>query len=435
MGALRQAESAAFSARKRAWRLPGGSPRQASGEKPGGPGKAPGGDPRPWLVAGVMSGTSGDGVTVALVDVFPREPDWPALSLRAHLTVPYDPAFKSRLFSLFDPQTARLDEVCRLNVALAEKFAEAVEACARQAGLSLSDLDLIGSHGQTICHLPPQAERKVAGGVPSTLQIGDVSVLAERTGVTAVGNFRLRDMAAGGEGAPLVPICDWLLFRSPGKTRIVQNIGGIANMTVLPKGAGLEEVFACDTGPGNMLIDEAVRSITQGLEEFDRDGQRAKRGKVDHELVAMWLQDPFFHAPPPKSTGRELFGRQHAPRYFAEARARGIEGDDLVATVTELTVQSILLHYRREVIPRYGLDEVIIGGGGARNATLVERLSQGLAGVKVSTHEAYGIPSEAKEAMAFALLAYLTVTGRPGNVPKATGAKKPVVLGAVAPGS
>src|SRR5690606_34116538 len=154
----------------RAWLLPGGSRRQASGEKCGKPSKAPGGDPRPWLVAGVMSGTSGDGVTVALVDLYPREPDWPAIALRAHVTIPYDPAFKSRLFPPFGPQTARLDEVCRLNVALAEKFAEAVEACARQAGLSLSDLDLIGSHGQTICHLPPQAERKVAGGVPSTLQ-------------------------------------------------------------------------------------------------------------------------------------------------------------------------------------------------------------------------------------------------------------------------
>lgn len=389
---------------------------------------------RPWRVAGVMSGTSGDGITAALVDVVPNEPDWPRISLRAHVTIPFEPALKDRLFLLFDPRTARLDEVCRLNVALAEAFARAVEACARQAGLSLADLDLIGSHGQTICHLPPKSERSIPGGVPSTLQIGDVSVLAERTGVTTVGNFRLRDMAVGGEGAPLVPLCDWLLFRSPDRTRIVQNIGGIANMTVLPKAGGLEAVYACDTGPGNMLIDEAVRHVTRGEEEYDRGGERARRGRIDHELVELWLKEPFFHAPPPKSTGRELFGRQNAPRYFAQAQGRGVGGDDLVATVTELTVRSILLHYQRDVIPRHGLDEVIIGGGGARNATLVSRLAKGLGGVPVLTHETYGLPSEAKEAMAFALLAYLTMTGRPGNLPGVTGAQKPVVLGTIAPG-
>ena len=244
----------------RAWLLPGGSRRQASGEKCGKPSKAPGGS---TLVPGSSPAScrepAATGSPWRCRPYTHDGPDWPAIALRAHVTIPYDPAFKSRLFPLFDPQTARLDEVCRLNVALAEKFAEAVEACARQAGLSLSDLDLIGSHGQTICHLPPQAERKVAGGVPSTLQIGDVSVLAERTGVTAVGNFRLRDMAAGGEGRAagadlrLAPLSLARKDSHRAKHWRHRQHDGAAS------GAGLDEVFACDTGPGNMLIDEAVR--------------------------------------------------------------------------------------------------------------------------------------------------------------------------------
>jgi|GEM_PF-15457 len=456
------------------------------------------GNEGPVLAAGVMSGTSGDGVTVAIVEITrvpsgrppaavapPRaEPggkaaaerggrergggdgeqaeseeraasrpgrmessglswagavgdgpgffsnnDLPKIALVHHVTVPYEPSLKARLFDLFDPKTARLDEICRLNFLLVGEFARAVRRCAEEAGVDLSQLSLIGSHGQTICHLPPAAE-DLPGGVPSTLQIGDVSVLAQQTGVTCVGNFRARDMAAGGEGAPLVPICDWLLFRSEKATRVVQNIGGIANMTVLPKGSGPEGVFACDTGPGNMVIDEAVRIVTGGQEELDKDGLRAARGKVDQELVFRWLEEPFFHLPPPKSTGRELFGREQAHRYVAEAQRRGLAADDLIATVSELTVQSIVLHYRR-LVP--GLDEVIVGGGGAKNRYLLNRLAEEL-GVPVRTHEAYGIPSEAKEAMAFALLAYLTVSLLPGNLPGATGASTPVVLGVVAPG-
>ena len=200
----------------------------------------------------------------------------------------------------------------------------------------------------------------------------------------------------------------------------MQNIGGIANMTVLPKGGELDDVFACDTGPGNMLIDEAVRYITGGAEEFDRDGERAARGRVDRRLVQRWLAESYCHLPPPKSTGRELYGRERAREFFAQAEDQGVTGDDLVATITQLTIDSILLHYRRDVIPRFGLDEVIVGGGGCRNRTLMDGLSRGLGGVPVRTHEAYGIPSEAKEAIAFALLAYLTVMGRPGNLPNAT---------------
>lgn len=412
----------------------------------------------PLWVAGVMSGTSGDGITVAIAGLYPGESsggaaggaapaiqapgeeeatsgwEWPRIELRHHVTVPFDARLKERLFDLFEPRTARLDEVCRINMLLAEEFSKAVETCARQAGLSLSDLSLIGSHGQTICHLAPAAEQSIPEGFPSTLQIGDVSVLAERTGVTTVGNFRTRDMAVGGEGAPLVPMADWLLFRSSERTCVVQNIGGIANMTVLPKGGELDDVFACDTGPGNMLIDEAVRYITGGAEEFDRDGERAARGRVDRRLVQRWLAESYFHLPPPKSTGRELYGRERAREFFAQAEDQGVTGDDLVATITQLTIDSILLHYRRDVIPRFGLDEVIVGGGGCRNRTLMDGLSRGLGGVPVRTHEAYGIPSEAKEAIAFALLAYLTVMGRPGNLPNATGATKPVVLGVIAPG-
>lgn len=400
---------------------------------------AGGGSGAPLRIAGVMSGTSGDGVAVAIVELSGREfsskleassPGRLNLTVLHHVTVPYEPRFKARLFDLFDPRTARLDEICRLNVLLADEFARAIRRCAEEAGISLADLDLIGSHGQTICHLPPSAESG-PGGVPSTLQIGDVSVLAERTGVMCVGNFRTRDMAAGGEGAPLVPVCDWLLFGSQTKTRVVQNIGGIANMTVLPRGCGPGDILACDTGPGNMLIDEAVRIVSGGMEEFDRGGERAARGRVDRQLVARWLAEPFFHLAPPKSTGRELFGRDQAQRYIAEAQLQGVTGDDLIATLSELTVQSMILHYRRHVPD---LEEVIVGGGGARNDYLMRRLAEELK-LPVQAHEAYGIPSEAKEAIAFALLAYLTVNLIPGNVPGATGAYRPVVLGVIAPGA
>ena len=391
-----------------------------------------------------MSGTSGDGIGAALVEIEPGGGFDPGLEVAAHipkprlvasLTVPYDECFKSRLFALFHPETARLDEICRMNVLLADAFACAARAVAEAAGLTLADVDLIGSHGQTICHLPPGAESRIPGGAPSTLQIGSVSTIAERTGVTTVGDFRLRDMAVGGEGAPLVPVCDWVLFRAEDKTRAVQNIGGMANVTVLPKGAAPDHILAFDTGPGNALIDEAVRHTTNGAEAFDWDGLRAARGRVDRELLDKWLAHPFFARKPPKSTGREAFGAPAAREMIAQAEARGLSGDDLIATLTRFASESIARAYEAFVIPRFGLDEVIVGGGGARNSTLVRWIAERLPGIPVLTHDAFGIPSEAKEPMAFALLAYLFAAGLPGNVPAATGASKPVVLGVCAPGS
>ncbi len=430
----------------------------------------------PIRVIGLMSGTSGDGVGAALVELSPagarsasgtpldlsaeRPGDrsaenqrdlsaeergeigeqaeaayMPDIRLVASVTLPYDEDFKERLFALFHSETARLDEICRMNVLLAEEFAKAARTVTECAGVMLHDVDLIGSHGQTICHLPPVEETSVAGGIPSTLQIGSVSTIAELTGVTTVGDFRLRDMAVGGEGAPLVPICDWALFQAEDKTRAVQNIGGMANVTVLPKGATMERIVAFDTGPGNALIDEAVRHITGGAEEFDRDGLRAARGHVDEACLEAWLQHQFFSRKPPKSTGREAFGAPAARKMIADAEARGVKGDDLVATLTRLTSESIVRHYEAYVIPKYGLDEVIIGGGGAHNRTLIRWISERLPGTVIRTHEDYGIPSEAKEPIAFALLAYLFMTGQPGNVPAATGATKPVVLGVCAPGA
>lgn len=391
----------------------------------------------PVLVGGIMSGTSGDGISVSIIQIKDAKRNYglgkpPEIQLIHHLTRPYEPGLKSRIFQLFDPETARLDELCRMNVLLADEFAETMIACVNEAGLKMSDLALVGSHGQTVCHLPPAAEAHEDGGAASTLQIGDVSVLAERLGIPAVGNFRLRDMAVGGEGAPLVPLFDWAIFAAGDRCRVVQNIGGIANLTLLPPGATEDDVRAWDTGPGNMLIDEAVRHVTAGQEEFDRDGERAARGTVDHKLLDDWLSDPYFAQPPPKSTGRERYGRARAQEMIAQAASRSILGDDLIATITELTVQSIVLHYRRDIAPRFPIDEVIVGGGGAKNLTLLRRLQDALPNTQVVTHEAYGIPSEAKESMAFAYLGYLTWLGLPGNIPHTTGAKRQVILGTVA---
>jgi anhydro-N-acetylmuramic acid kinase len=377
-------------------------------------------------VAGLMSGTSADGVDVAICDVRPGRAD-----LLAFATVPYPRRVREAVFRLFDPAAGRIDDLCHLNFALGEVFADALLKTAARHGIALRTIDLVGSHGQTVCHLP-QGRREGRRTVRSTLQIGEPSVIAERTGLVVVADFRPRDVAAGGQGAPLVPHADHFLFRHPRRTRAVQNIGGIANVTFLPAGGGLKDVRAFDTGPGNMVMDRLAWRASAGRLRFDRDGRMAAAGRADPRLLAALLAHPYFRRRPPKSTGREVFGAAYADRLYDRGRRAGLSPRDILATASALTAESIARAYRR-FLPRMP-GEVILCGGGARNAGLVGRLGRLLAPAEVKVMDEFGIPAKAKEAVSFAILAWATVRGRPANVPSATGARRPVVLGKVVAG-
>lgn len=379
------------------------------------------------IVIGLMSGTSVDGIDAAVVrlDGAPPSLTWEVLG-HSHRSFPSE--LRSDIFACFHPETSSVDRLCRLNFALGQCFGSAALEAAHDAGLSIAEVDLIGSHGQTLWHEPP------INGMGSTLQLGEPAVIAEMTGVPVVSNFRARDMAAGGQGAPLVPLLDWLLFSHPTKIRAAQNIGGIANVTFLPPGntketASVQGVIAFDTGPGNMLIDEAARLATNGAWNYDHDGTLAAQGHVNESLLDDWLAEPFFGQQPPRTTGRELFGIQRAAEYWSQATQRGLSPNDILATLTAFTVRSIEQAYRTflSAFP----DEVIVSGGGARNHTLMRMLAEHLSPARVTTSQEYGLAIEAKEAVAFAVLAYETWHKRPGNIPAATGASRAVVLGSI----
>lgn len=397
-------------------------------------------------VLGLMSGTSVDGIDVAVADITgqPAElaaaPGQPVLqvSLLHFETAPWDEEVRTAIFDLFTAQ-APVAVWCRLDAAVAAHFAAAALSVVARSGYPVDSIDLIGSHGQTLWH-------EVAGGrVTSTLQIGAPAIIAAHTGITTVGNFRVADVAAGGQGAPLVSTFDWHLLRPPavlngvtGGWRAVQNIGGIANVTFLPPMGVDAAPLAFDTGPGNALIDWAASYATGGRLRYDVDGRLAAAGVVAHELVAHWLAHPYFDLPPPKTTGRELFGSVLAEQWLQEAAARQLRPVDVVATLTELTAATIATAYAR--FAPAPVAQVVVGGGGARNPVLMARLAHHLheqlgRQVPVCSHEALGIDSDAKEALAFALLAYLAVHGWPGNVPACTGAARPAILGEIAPGT
>ncbi len=378
-------------------------------------------------VMGLISGTSADGIDAAVVEIQGAPPDL-AVELLSFTFTPFDANQRERIFSLFDPATSRVDHICQMNFAIGEWFAAAALQAIGEAGLSPSDVALIGSHGQTIYH-SVEAESPVK----STLQIGEAAVIAERTGITTVADFRVADVAAGGQGAPLVSYMDWLLLRHPGRTRAVQNIGGIANVTYLPPNDDLTRVLAFDTGPGNMLIDYAATRATAGTLTLDQDGRLAAAGSVDPALLARLMSHPYLAQPIPKTTGREQFGVQFGARTWDQARELGLSGADIVATLTAFTAASIADAYHRflPAIPA----EVFLAGGGANNPTLVAMLAKRLAPARVMTHQALGLDDDAKEAMAFAVLAYEAIHGRPGNLPACTGAAKQTILGKIAPGA
>jgi len=379
-------------------------------------------------VVGLMSGTSGDGVDAVLADVRGSGHDLKVRPL-AFVSTPYPPDLQQRILAASVRGTVA--EICRLNVVLGEWFAKAALRVIKQAGFEPGKIDVIGSHGQTIHHLPNAVDEPDVGAVRSTLQIGEPAVIAERTGITTVANFRPRDMAAGGQGAPLTPYAHYVLLRDRKRSRLVVNLGGIGNVTYLPAGKGLEAVVAFDTGPGNMVMDGLVQRLTKGKEAMDRNGRLAAKGKVAVGLLAKLLAHPYLKQRPPKSTGREEFGEVYVERMLAAQEAHRLKPEDLLATCSLLT--AITLGSARRWLGG-PVDEVIVGGGGVRNRALMSNLSSVFSPVPVRTFETAGWESKAFEAVAFAVLAYQTALGECANVPSVTGAAHSVVLGTVVPG-
>jgi len=359
-------------------------------------------------VAGIMSGTSLDGVDAAIVDISGRR-----IETVAHHTAPYSKDLRARILAVSDASCATRD-ISRLNFELGEVYARELDTACRKNNIAIRTLDLIGCHGQTIYH-----EGK--GARPTTLQIGEASVLAEKFGIPVVSDFRTRDVAAGGAGAPLVPFADVLLFHNARKNRVALNIGGIANITVLPRRmAGGAAAF--DTGPGNMVMDQLVAHATGGKRAFDRDGRMASRGRPNRELLDRLLHAPWFRQKPPKTAGREQYGAA----FVAELLATGLEIPDLLATAGAFTAASIALAVR-DYAP--GTEEIIAAGGGVHNSLLMAQLAAFVPMCRVATTAEFGIDPDAKEAIAFAVLAARTWRREPGNLPSATGARHPVILG------
>jgi anhydro-N-acetylmuramic acid kinase len=374
-----------------------------------------------------MSGTSGDGVDAALVEIRGSGQTLKVTQL-AFAPYPYSPELQQRILAASVRGTVA--ELCHLNVVLGEWFAKAALRVIRQAGLEPAKVGLIGSHGQTIHHLPNDVDEPGIGAVRSTLQIAEPAVIAERTGITTVANFRPRDMAAGGQGAPLTPYAHFVLLRDKKKSRLVVNLGGIGNVTYLPAGKGLEAVLAFDTGPGNMVMDGLVQRVTKGKETMDRGGKLAAKGKVAVGLLAKLLAHPYLKRQPPKSTGREEFGDVFVEQILAAQKAHRLKPEDVLATCALFTAITIGSARRWLGGP---VDEVLVGGGGARNRSLMGNLSSVFSPVPVRTFDAAGWPGKAFEAVAFAVLAYQTFHGECANVPSVTGASHPVVLGAIVP--
>ena len=379
-------------------------------------------------VAGVMSGTSADGIDVAIVRIAPGRPR-PKLKLLAHQGFPFSAPLRRAILAAMNAPSTSTAELARLNWRLGLAYAEAVTATASVHSIRL---DLIGCHGQTLYH-QPAAQSYAGRRFACTWQAGEASLIAAGCGVPVVSNFRPADMAAGGQGAPLVPLLDYVLFADRKRARVLQNIGGIANLTAIPAACGHEKVAAFDTGPGNMVIDWLAHELFD--RRFDRNGSIAARGTVIAPVLNAELRNPYFALKPPRTAGREQFGREYAARFLASCRRHSSNPEDSLATATALTAETIAASYKQFVRRSMKADPVdyIVSGGGARNGTLMALLARRLGplGCELATSEQFGLPAEAKEAAAFALLAWQTWHRLPGNVPKATGATRPAILGQV----
>jgi anhydro-N-acetylmuramic acid kinase len=365
-----------------------------------------------------MSGTSLDGIDVAIVDIRRRR-----IQPVAFRSIPYPKAVREALLGVSNTMT-HTATISRLNFLLGELYADAICETCRRTRVSLASIDVCGLHGQTIFH-EAQPVEYLGRCVASTLQIGEAAVVAERTGLRTISNFRERDIAAGGNGAPLVPYVDYLLFKSRSRNRVALNLGGIANITAIPAAAGLDDIVAFDTGPGNMVIDALVAHLTEGRETFDRGGRIARGGKVHRGLLESMIHDPYLKRTGPKTAGREQFGQE----FVSGLIATGIPLPDLIATATEFTVYAAVYQIYRTIEP----DEIIVSGGGVHNRWMMRRLREECKSSPVLSSAEFGIDPDAKEAIAFAVLAHEFVERRPGNLPSATGARRPVVLGKGSP--
>jgi anhydro-N-acetylmuramic acid kinase len=375
------------------------------------------------IVVGLISGTSVDGIDAAVLDITQQD-DALLVELLGYVESSIDETLRQRIHALFDPEQSRIDEVCEVNVLLGEAFAGAAALALRQSG---ARADLIASHGQTVWH------EVAPGHTRSTLQLAEPSVIAERLGVTTLADFRPRDIAAGGQGAPLASWGDALLFGQDTLSRAVQNIGGIANVTWIPPGGQWEAMLAFDTGPGNVLIDRAAWRISGGMQPYDAGGALAAAGRVHDALLSELLDHPYFRVQPPKSTGRELFGAQFVDPIIERSSVIGLSPSDVVATLTAFTAHSIVDQYRRFLPGRP--DQVVVGGGGSRNPVLMRLLSELLDPSQIRLHEEFGLPSLGREAVYFALMGHEALHGRANTVPSCTGAAHPVVMGKLVPGA
>ena len=372
-----------------------------------------------------MSGTSADAIDVALVQISPTHPQ-----LLAHTARPLPSALRAEILRIAEGAPATAAQISQLNFRLGHAFAEAALAALRQFRIPASRIALIGSHGQTIFH---QGRPVPFLGHPtaSTLQIGEPAIIAARTGIPTVADFRPADIAVGGQGAPLVPFADYLLYRHAKLGRVSLNLGGIANVTVIPANATPAQIFAFDTGPANMLLDALVARFTHGRHHFDKDARLARRGRAIPALLNELLRDPYLRQPPPKSTGREYYGAAYVQKLLALAKKHRARPADLLRTITLFTALSVVDALHGFVLPKIKIHQLIVSGGGAHNPLIMAQLAAALAPMEVLPSSQLGIPEDAKEAYAFALLAYETWRQRPSNLPNATGATRPAILGKI----
>jgi len=384
---------------------------------------------KPMLVLGMMSGTSADGIDVALARISGAPPNLNA-KLLGHTSVKFPPALRKEILHVAEQHPIAAGALSQLNFRLGELFSGAAVAACRKFKIPREKIALIGSHGQTVFH---QGRPIPYFGSPtaSTLQIGEPSVIASRTGITTVGDFRPADIALGGHGAPLVPYADYLLYRDAKLGRVSLNLGGIANITVLPRACTPQQVFAFDTGPANMLIDALVSHFTRGRRHFDDNARLASQGRSIPALLDDLLRDPYLKLAPPKSTGREYYGHSYLKKLFTLGRRHRAKPADLIRAATIFTALSVVDALNRFVIPKTKVHQLIVSGGGTHNPLILAQLSAALPGIEVLPSGRLGIPEDAKEAFAFALLGYETFHRRPANLPSATGARGPAILGKI----
>jgi anhydro-N-acetylmuramic acid kinase len=379
-------------------------------------------------VLGMMSGTSADGIDVALANISGAPPRL-AAKLEGHYHWAFPKMVRGAILRLANGAPTTTAEISQLNFLLGEEFAAAAIAACAKWRVPLRKISLIGSHGQTIFHQGTPANFLSARRISSTLQIGEPSVIAERAGITTIADFRPGDMAVGGHGAPLVPFVDYLLYHDAKIGRVALNIGGIANVTVLPANARPQDVFAFDTGPGNMIIDALIERITKGRAAYDRGARIAASGEVIRPLLEKMLRDPYLRQKPPKTAGREQFGSKYAEAVWAWSKKHRARPQDLVRTATIFSAFSIIDALQQFVLPKTAIQELIVAGGGTKNPLIMAQLEAALAGIKIVESSRFGVATEAKEAFAFAILAYETFHSRTNNLPSATGAKHSAVLG------